>query len=90
MLKNLSEIIKNNQIILILLIINFTIFNISSNFQINKFKDIPFDSKKLPKLNIILNDVGKSGLYGYKYGYQYGYQYAYNYGYNYGYNEDKS
>ena len=50
MLKNLSEIIKNNQIILILLIINFIIFNISSNFQINKFKDIPFDSKKLPKL----------------------------------------
>ncbi len=50
MLKNLSEIIKNNQFILILLIINFTIFNISSNFQINKFKDIPYDSKKLPKL----------------------------------------
>ena len=44
---------------------------------------------KLPKLNIVLNDVGKSGAYGYKYGYQYGYQYAYNYGYEYGYAEEK-
>ena len=50
MLKNLSEIIKNNQIILLLLVLNFIIFTISSNFQINKFREIPSDSEKFPKL----------------------------------------
>lgn len=43
------------------------------------------DSKKLPKISLVLNAVGNSASYGYKYGYQYGYKYGYNYSYNYGY-----
>lgn len=47
------------------------------------------ENKKLPRLNLVLNDVGISSEYGYKYGYQYGYNYAYNYGYQYGYKKDE-
>ena len=41
MFNNLFEISKNNYVIIFLIIINFVIFNISSNFQINKFNKIP-------------------------------------------------
>ncbi len=47
-----------------------------------------FKEKKLPKMSIILNSVGKFNLYGYDYNYNYKYGYGYNYGYGYGYNED--
>ncbi|MDB5251871.1 MAG: hypothetical protein JWP27_1040, partial [Flaviaesturariibacter sp.] len=47
-----------------------------------------YTTKKLPKMNVILNDVKIRAGYGY-YGYgRYGYGYGKNYGYGYGYYED--
>lgn len=50
MFKKFSEISNKNRFIILLLIINFTLFNISSNFQINIFKEIPSDKTNFPKL----------------------------------------
>ena len=50
MFNNLFEISKNNYVIIFLIIINFVIFNISSNFQINKFNKIPSNPGEFPKL----------------------------------------
>lgn len=68
--------------------IDTTIYVLRSNFS--EFKLCNFikeckDEGKLSNINLVLNAVGNSKLYGYSYGYQYGYQYGYRYGYNYGY-----
>ncbi|RYY40068.1 MAG: polysaccharide biosynthesis tyrosine autokinase [Chitinophagaceae bacterium] len=51
-----------------------------------------YKSEKLPKMNIILNDVKLRAGYGYygygRYGYGYGSSYGYGYGYGYGYYDD--
>lgn len=53
----------------------------------NYINDI-YKSGKFKNIQVLVNSVGNSQVYGYKYNYQYGYQYGYNYGYGYGYGED--
>ena len=53
--------------------------------KITDFINEIYESKRLKNINVVLNAVGNSSIYGYKYGYQYGYKYGYKYGYNYGY-----
>ena len=65
-----------------------TVYVVRSNYSdINlcNFINEAHNSKKLNNMNLVLNSVGNSSVYGYKYGYQYGYNYSYKYGYNYGY-----
>ena len=78
-------------------LVDLTICVVRSNFSEIKLCDFINECKKanrLSNLNIVLNGVGNSQMYGYKYGYQYGYKYGYKYGYNYGYgygySEDKN
>ncbi len=71
-------------------LVDTSICVVRSNFTLIKLCEFINECKKnnkLKNLNLVLNGVGNSRLYGYKYGYQYGYQYgyAYNYGYGYGY-----
>ena len=65
-----------------------TLYIVRSNhtqIDVLNFIENSFKNKKLNDINLVLNGVGNSSIYGYKYGYQYGYQYGYKYGYNYGY-----
>ena len=57
--------------------VDITLYVVRSNYsKINLCNYIleNFKSNKLPKLNLVLNDVGSSNLYGY--GYKYGYKYT--------------
>ena len=77
--------------------IDTTLYVVRSNFsdiELCSFINECDKEEKLPNINIILNSVGNSKLYGYNYSYnysyKYGYKYGYNYGYGYGYSEDKN
>ena len=68
--------------------IDTTVYVLRSNFTDIKLCDFINECNvkgKLSNINLVLNSVGNSKLYGYQYGYQYGYRYGYRYGYNYGY-----
>lgn len=50
MINKFFEVSKNNYVIIILIIVNFIVFNISSNIQINKFNKISSNTESFPKL----------------------------------------
>lgn len=68
--------------------VDHTVFVVRQNYtpkELLKTMDEFYQSGRLNKLSILLNDIHKSGP-----GYGYGYRYGYGYGYGYGYRESKS
>lgn len=68
--------------------VDTTLYIVRANFtdkEIINFINECSEMRRLSNMNVILNGLGNSSVYGYKYGYQYGYKYGYKYGYNYGY-----